>query len=129
MQFSQPHHLTDVVAPRQEKHTCVVLFPMRQDEGEQHHPKDVVKRGHAHAAGATPKYRIDCGHEKDASPAVQPVVKQLPEWRGGVGAARLLAVHAVCTDAASRCAGKTNGRGGGRGDVNAVAHRACKPGS
>jgi len=74
----RPHHLADVVAPGQEQDARVVFLPVREDEGEQHHPQDVVQRGHAHTTLPTPKYGVDGGHEVDAGPTVQAVVKQLP---------------------------------------------------
>lgn len=68
---------------------------MRQDEGEQHHPQYVIEYDHTHAALPTAKYGVHGGHKKHTRPAVQTVVEQLPQWRGGVGAASLLTVHAV----------------------------------
>lgn len=72
------YHLADVVSPGQKQDTSVVFLPVRQDEGEQHHPQDVIQRGHAHAALTSPKYGVHGGHEEDAGPAVQAVVKKLP---------------------------------------------------
>lgn len=78
MFFLCPHHLADVVAPGQEQNARVIFLPVRQNEGEQHHPQDVVQRNHAHAALQAPKHGVDGRHEEDAGPAVQAVVKQLP---------------------------------------------------
>lgn len=91
------YHLADVVSPGQEQDAGVVFLPMRQDEGEQHHPQYVIEYDHTHATLPTPKYGVHGGHEKHARPTVQTMVKQLPQWRGGVGAASLLTVHTVFT--------------------------------
>lgn len=90
-----PHHLADVVAPGQKQDARVVFLPVGQDEGEKHHPQDVVERDHAHAALPAPEYGVHGGHEEDARPAVQAVVEQLPQRRRGVGAAGLFPVDAV----------------------------------
>ena len=72
------YHLADVVSPGQEQDASVVFLPVRQDEGEQHHPQDVIQRGHTHTALTTPKYGVNRGHKVDAGPAVQAVIKKLP---------------------------------------------------
>lgn len=91
----RPHHLADIVSPRQEQDAGVVLLPVRQNEREEHHPQDVVERGHAHAAFPSTEYGVDGSHKKDAGPTVQAMVKELPQWGGGVGSASLFAIHAV----------------------------------
>lgn len=75
---SAPHHLADVVAPRQKQDARVVFLPVGQNEREEHHPQDVVEYGNADAAFPAPKYGVDGGHEEDAGPAVQAVVEELP---------------------------------------------------
>lgn len=75
---SYPYHLTHVIPPGQKQDASVVFLPVRQDEGEQHHPQDVIQRDHAHSTLPTPKYGINRGHEEDAGPAVQAMVKEFP---------------------------------------------------
>lgn len=70
------YHLTDVVPPGEEQDASVVFLPVGEDKGEQHHPQDVVQRHHVHAALSAAKYGVHRGHEKDARPAVQTVVKE-----------------------------------------------------
>lgn len=73
-----PYHLAYVVSPRQKQDPSVVFLPMRQNEWEQHHPQDVIQCGNAYATFPTAKYGVDGGHEEDAGPTVEAVVKQLP---------------------------------------------------
>lgn len=73
-----PHHLAHVVSPGQKQDARVVFLPVGQDEGEQHHPQDVVEHTYAHATFPTPKYGVHRGDKEDAGPAVEPMVEELP---------------------------------------------------
>lgn len=90
-----PHQLAEVVPPGQEKNLGVVLLPVRQNEAQHDPGHDEVDPEHPHPILPAPKYGVQGHWQEQGGPAVQSVVKQLPQGRAGACPPCLLPIYTI----------------------------------
>lgn len=90
-----PHQLAEIVSPGQEQNLGVVLLPVRQNEAQHDPGHDEVDPEHPHPVLPAPKYGVQGHRQEQGGPAVQSVVKQLPQGRARARPPRLLPVYTI----------------------------------
>ena len=89
------YQLADVISPRQEQRSGVVLLPVRAEEREHDAHEDEQTAVGCHRVIAAAEHAVHADGHQQRRPAVQTVVEQLAQWTARVGPASLLAVRPI----------------------------------